>query len=194
MFESILSKEITSFLEIRETTVSPCSFGGEKTVLTALDRYLAKHDYREKELSEEILDTWIRTLSGKSKTVHNKVASVRSFVKYLNSMGNHSFMPDSPKVKSDFMPYIYSDKELQLLIHYADNLKTKALKSCSPHLMIKIPMILRIFYGCGTRLGETLALRRKDIDFKAHTIFLRETKYSKERRIPIHVTLGTVKE
>jgi integrase len=55
-------------------------------------------------------------------------------------------------------------------------------------------MILRIFYGCGTRLSETLALRRKDVDFKARTIFLRETKNSKERRIPIHETLVDILE
>lgn len=55
-------------------------------------------------------------------------------------------------------------------------------------------MILRILYGCGTRLGETLALRKKDIDFKACTIFLRETKYSKERHIPAHETLMSIME
>ena len=81
-----------------------------------------------------------------------------------------------------------------MLIHYADNLKVIAPKSCSPYLRVKIPMILRILYGCGTRLGETLALRRKDIDFKARTIFLRETKYSKQRRIPTHETLMDILE
>lgn len=55
-------------------------------------------------------------------------------------------------------------------------------------------MILRILYGCGTRLGETLALRRKDVDFKAHTIFLQNTKFSKERLIPVHETLINILE
>jgi len=39
-----------------------------------------------------------------------------------------------------------------------------------------------------------MALRRKDIDFKGLTIFLRETKYSKERRIPVHDTLISIME
>jgi integrase len=39
-----------------------------------------------------------------------------------------------------------------------------------------------------------MALKRKDIDFKAHTIFLRETKNSKERRIPVHDTLISIME
>jgi integrase len=129
------------------------------------------------------------TLRGKSKTVKEKVIAIRNFVKYLNGMGNHSFLPDAPKVKSDYIPYIYSDEELVSIFHYADHLDIKAPKLCSPYLLVKIPMILRILYGCGTRLGETLALRRKDIDFKAHTIFLQHTKFSKERLIPVHETL-----
>jgi len=96
------------------------------------------------------------------------------------------------KVKSDYIPYIYTDEELLLLMHYADNLETKAPKSCSPYLTVKIPMLLRILYGCGTRLAETHALRRKDIDFVNRTIFLRETKGEKERLIPVHDTLMNI--
>lgn len=75
-------------------------------------------------------------------------------------------------MESDYIPYIYSDEELLLLIHYADNLEPKSHKACCTHLLAMIPMVLRILYGCGTRLGETMALRRKDIDFKARTCAL----------------------
>jgi integrase len=108
-------------------------------------------------------------------------------------MGGHSFLPDTIKVKSDYIPYIYSDEELSLLIKHADNLEVKK-NNCCTHLLAMIPMILRILYGCGTRLGETMALKRKDIDFKARTILLRKTKYSKERLIPVHETLISIIE
>ncbi len=193
MFESILSKEMNSFLELRRSSVGLQTFAHDIATLAKLDHHLAEHDYRKKDLSEEILFAWIRTLSGKSKTVKEKVLTVRNFVRYLNGMGGHSFLPDAPKVKSDYIPYIYSDEEL-LLIHYADNLESRVPKACCAHLPAMIPMILRILYGCGTRVGETMALRRKDIDFKARTIFLRETKYSKERRIPVHDTLISIVE
>lgn len=194
MFESIFAKEIASFLELRKTNVHPQTVKYDTAILTALDQYLAECDYREKDLSEEILNAWRRKLSGKSKTVKEKIITIRNFVKYLNGMGSHSFLPDVPKVKTDYIPYIYSDEELLLLIHYADNLEIKALKSCSPYLAVKIPMVLRVLYGCGTRLGETLALQIKDIDFKARTIFLRKTKFSKERLIPVHDTLASILE
>ena len=194
MFESVYAEEIAAYLELRKTALCPESFARDKAVLAAFDQYIARQGYCEKYLSEEILGSWMRSLSGKSKTARAKVISIRLFVKYLNGMGNHSFLPDSPKAKSDYIPYIYSDDELLLLIHHADNLEIKAPKACSPHLMAKIPMVLRILYGCGTRLGETMALKRKDVDFKARAIFLRETKFSKERRIPAHDTLINILE
>ncbi len=194
MFESIFAKKMAAFLELRRSSVGLQTFAHDTATLAKLDHHLAEHDYRKKDLSEEILFAWIRTLSGKSKTVKEKVLTVRNFVRYLNGMGGHSFLPDVPKVKSDYIPYIYSDEELLLLIHYADNLKPNSSKACCAHLSAMIPMILRILYGCGTRVGETMALKRKDIDFKARTIFLCETKYSKERRIPVHDTLINIME
>ena len=61
-------------------------------------------------------------------------------------------------------------------------------------LGVIVPMALRILYGCGTRLSETMSLRRKDVDFKNSTIFLKKTKFGKERLIPIHETLLSILE
>ena len=194
MFESVISNELNSFLEMRKAVVSESTAANEKTALNSLDRHLAKCDYNNKVLSEDILESWVRSLGGKSKTVHLKVITIRTFVKYLNGMGNLSFMPYAPNMKSDYIPYIFSDEELLMLIHYADNLEIKSHKSSSPYIAAKIPMLLRILYGCGTRLGETLALRRKDIDFKNRTVFLCKTKGEKERLIPVHDTLMSILE
>lgn len=194
MFKSVLATEMLSFLELRKANVKPQSVANDTATLILLDRCLVEHCYHKKCLSEEMLDTWILTLHGKSKTVNAKVIVIRNFAKYLNAMGTQSFLPNAPKVKSDYIPYIYSDEELTSIFHYADNLEAKSTKRCSPYLLVKIPMLLRILYGCGTRLGETMALQRKDIDFKTSTILLRETKSAKERLIPVHETLINILE
>jgi hypothetical protein len=100
MFDSIISNELDSFLEMRKAVVSQSTFANEKTALTSLDRHLVKSDYRNKDLSEDILESWIRSLSGKSNTVQFKVITIRSFVKYMNGMGGVSFLPDAPKVRA----------------------------------------------------------------------------------------------
>lgn len=50
-------------------------------------------------------------------------------------------------MKSDYIPYIYSDEELLQIMHYADNLMPKRPNECSDFLHLKVPMAIRILYG-----------------------------------------------
>lgn len=192
MFKSSLADEIAAFLDVRYMCVSEYSVSSDRRALTSLDKHLVENEFFEKILTEELLDSWMLTLTGKSKTVQGKVGVVKIFVKYLNSLGNSSFSPTSPRVKSDYIPYIYSDDELFRIMYYADNLTSKKPHVCSAFIYIKIPMFIRILYGCGSRVGETVALQRKDIDFKRKTIFFHNTKFAKERLIPAHESLISI--
>jgi integrase len=194
MFKSVLSEEMDSFLKLRKSSVSHSAFRQDNTALIAFDEFLIGLGCSEKTLTGDVFDAWIPTLRGKSKTIKGKVLSVRVFAKYLDTIGHSGVLPDVPRAKSNFIPYIFSDEEISQLMHLADNLQMKEHSPYSPHIELKIPMILRILYGCGTRIGETMALQRKDIDFKAGTIFLRTTKCSKERRIPMHESLVQILE
>jgi len=194
MFNSSLAHEMTAYIELRSATFPNSLVSNDKRVLELLDQYLVQTGFPGKNLTEELLSAWAKTLSGRSKTVKEKLGVVRSFGKYLNTLGYISFLPTLPKVKSDYIPYIFSDEEVSLIFYYADNMKPLNPKSCSDYFQLKIPMALRILYGCGTRLQETMALQRKDIDFKNRTIFLRNTKFSKERLIPVHDSLIAILE
>ena len=90
VFNSSLAQEMVSFLELRKMSVSESTVSHEKSVLRLLDQHLLTHDFCGKELSEDILDSWILTLTGKSKTVKEKVAVARGFTKYLNTLGHSS--------------------------------------------------------------------------------------------------------
>lgn len=193
MFRSALANEMAAYLELRAASVSKGAVANDRRALVSLDQHLNESGFTKKELTEETLDTWMPTISGKSKTVSEKVGAIRGFVKYLNSLGIRSFLPDPPKVKSDYIPYIYSDQELRLIMHYADNLIAQKHRP-EFSFSLKVPMIIRILYGCGTRVAETMALQRKDIDFRRGTLFLRQTKFSKERMIPVHKSLLDILE
>ena len=194
MFNCSLALEMESYLEIRAAIVSKATTQYDRSSLMLLDKYLVEKEYSNKFLTEDILSGWIMTLDGKSKTVSEKIGSIRGFVKYLNHQGVPSFLPSPPRVKSSYIPYIFNDDEIATIMHLADNIEVKSLKGCSPYIQLKIPMILRILYGCGTRLGETVALQRRDIDFKNETLFWRTTKNSKERIVPVDQSLICVLE
>ncbi len=194
MFNSSFAREMTDYLELRTAVLSASSVSNDRRVLLLLDQYLVISGFQGKELTEDVLSAWSKTLSGKSKTVKEKLVVVRGFGKYLNTLGHQSFLPTLPKVKSDYIPYIFSDEEIVRIFHYADNLTPQNPRSCSSFFQLKIPMALRILYSCGTRLQETMSLQRKDIDFKNRTLFLKKTKFSKERVIPVHESLIAVME
>jgi len=194
MFHSSLASEMESFLELRSNSICDGWLNNTKYTLELLDQYLTAHRFEGRYLTEEVLVGWIKSLRGKSKTIQIKVICARGFVKYLNALGIGSFLPDVPKTKSDYIPYLYSDKEITAIFYYADNLKGKGSPSTSNYYKLIIPMVLRILYGCGTRLGETMSLRRGDIDFKNQTIFFKHAKFSKERLIPGHDSLFTILE
>lgn len=194
MFNSVLANEMSAYVELRKHTVSESVTNRDSKNLLLLDQFMILNNYSEKTLSEEFLNSWALTLTGKSKTRSEKISTVRGFVKYLHSIGIRSFMPNRIKVKSDYIPYIYSDEELKAIFKYADNLKELCKGNHNPYLELMIPMILRILYGCGTRIGETMELKRKDIDFKHGTLYLKVTKFSKERIIPVHETLLMILE
>ena len=192
MFNSSLAREMDAYIELRSAAFSDSLVSNDKRVLWSLDQYLVRAEFQGKNLTEEVLTAWAKTLSGKSQTVKGKLGVIRGFGKYLNTMGYVSFLPTLPKVKSDYIPYIYTDEEVALIFHYADNMRPINPKSGSAYFQLKIPMALRILYSCGTRLKETMTLRRKDIDFKNRTLFLKNTKFSKERLIPDHASAGRI--
>ena len=192
MFKSCLSNDMNNFLKLRNAIVAKTTFASDKTTLLSIDNFMLKQNYQEKYLTENFINTWISTLTGTSRTINGKINTVRNFSKYLNSLGGNSFMPNVIKVKSDYIPYIYSDKELKDIIYTIDNLVSQHSTYSNAVTLLGLPVIIRILYGCGTRLGETLELRRKDIDFENETIFLYKTKFSKERLIPMHSTLAKI--
>jgi integrase/recombinase XerD len=44
---------------------------------------------------------------------------------------------------------------------------------------------LEVFYSCGMRRGELIALWVKDVDFERGTVFIRSGKGAKDRYVPI---------
>ena len=122
MFNSILGQEMTAYIELRKAVISESSSSNDQRVLAMLDQYLVESSFQEKVLTEDILATWSKTLTGKSKTVKEKLGVVRSFSRYLNTLGYPAFLPTLPKVKSDYIPYIFSDQEISRIFYHADNL------------------------------------------------------------------------
>ena len=61
-----------------------------------------------------------------------------------------------------------------------------------PFITLSLPVIFRILYCCGTRVGETLRIRVRDVDLESGIIALKETKNDKERYIVLSDELNSL--
>jgi len=190
-FNSIFCLELSDFLSMRESILSGSAYAHDCQYLTSLDNYLIECNLQQKEVSESLITGWVKNLSGKSSSVANEVIVIRLFLRYLSSIGVRVFMPPVPKVTDNYIPYIFSEEELKRIFALSDNIiLTKSQPN--PYIQIEFPMMLRIMYGCGLRVGETLALKMKDVDIVGGILILKQTKGDKQRLVPMHRTLTSI--
>jgi integrase/recombinase XerD len=190
-FKSVLKKEIAGFLALRKASKSKSAYDHDRHTLKLFDEYLSSINCGDKNLTEEQVTGWSRNLTGKSSSIANKMVVIRIFLAQLKSYGVNAYIPPIPKVSDDYMPYIFSDDEMKLIFSIADTLQVgKPRKNTLIH--VEFPMILRLMCGCGLRIGETLSLRMKDVNFDIGVLTLKYTKCDKQRLVPMHPTLTKI--
>ncbi len=156
--------------------------------LASFDKYLMDIHLSEREISEDLIAEWVKTLGGKGKTISTKISHLRNFIKYLRAIGIPAFLPNLSRVPSTYVPYIFSEDELNAIFSVADNFPQPD-QSPYPYLHIEMPMLLRLLLGCGLRRGEALSLIMRDVDLQHGVLTLRKTKGKKERLVPMDSSL-----
>lgn len=191
MFISILKEEIRLFLENLKSFASEDYYSHFKGTLKELDTFLYEKYVITKQVPLAITEEWISSLELASKTIKKKVLLICKFYRYLGSLGIYVQEPAIPIMRSDYIPYLFSDEEIEQILVLADSLQD-FLISTKKHTLLywEFPIILRILTYCGTRLTETVQLRIRDIDFENDIIYLtHDTKNGKQRLVPIHPLL-----
>lgn len=192
VYGSIFSQEIQDFLSMRQKSVSRSAYGHDVQTLELFDRYLCSVGHTDKAVDEHLVVEWINTLSGRPRTIAEKVKILRKFLDFLSGYRIRVFIPTVPKVHDDYVPYIFSDNELERIFLQADTCPPLNGNSKYPLIHLQMPMILRLMYGCGLRIGETVSIKMKDIDLEVGLITLRHTKGDRQRIVPMHDTLTDI--
>ena len=118
-------------------------------------------------------------------TWRRKYGALRDFFTYWRCRGKLKTVPmppGVPKYTQTFVPYIYSRRELRLLL--------EAVPRCQRNVGCRIPAItlrtlLLFLYGTGMRVGEALRLCLADVDLDNSMVTIRGTKFYKSRLVPL---------
>ena len=177
-FSSTLKSEFSDYINLRKAQGHSVS---GNAILFSLDLYLQKTNHQSKELASLIIDGWISDLP-KNMHVNTKIVYIShysGFARYLTTLGIPAFIPERPSGESSYVPYIFTEEEINQLISVADNLVF------TKKLILQFPVIIRLLYGCGMRVNEVLGLRMSAVDLNDGIMIVRNGKGSKERYIPL---------
>lgn len=187
-FICVFSKEINAYLDYKVS-----SGYTEKSFYTHLrhfEHFCNKHVLTEPVFTEELAQEWIKKRDHEASTTHySRINGIKHFLSYLNNKGYAVYVTrDVAFRKTDFQPHIYTDDEISRYFHAVDTFDSSKNKKDK----IQYPILFRILYCCGTRINETLGIRKQDVDLEAGIIKLFETKNNRERYIVLSKELTTL--
>lgn len=147
------------------------------------DDFILSENINEIKFTEEMCNRWIKPREFEGQfTKYIRINWSIGFLQYLKAQGYDVFIPKRPKyISSQFKAYIYSEREVEKYFSCIDSYFSVK----DPFVALYLPVIFRILYCCGTRIGETLSMRVKDVDIDNGILYLNETKNQKKRAVPV---------
>lgn len=190
-FQSVFKEYIPDYISLRKASKSGPTAAIDRYYLEMFDEYLSTVQAGQDMVTEDLFYNWIHSLPFSRRTTACAVSSVRMFMKYLRGCGLDVFIPDIPKFTESYIPYLFSEDDIQQIFKLADS---GAISGRNRFLKAEFPMLLRLLLGCGLRIGETLSLKAGDIDFSEGILIMRHTKRDRQRFVPMHPRLTEILE
>lgn len=183
-FRSILSVPIEGY--IAEKRAVGYKFKKGAQLLKNFDSFVYSLCLKDIHLTKQVVMEWTASKpNGKTSTQCGRISLMRGLAEYMNRLGYPAFVYPKAMVTVDrysYIPYIFSSEEMKRILdvcdHYTPNDST-------PSRHLALPLLLRILYGCGLRISEVLHLTLQDIDFNKGSLYVRNTKFNKERILPM---------
>jgi len=152
------------------------------TTLVMLDRHLALENRRS--LTDETLRTFLSAQGQSSGTRKNIVGQLRQFLIYLQRTGANSNACDLaaalPQVtRLRHRPCILTIEQLSRILLVIRQLPLKSEVDSKA-----LYAALHLTYACGLRISEVCNLQIQEVNFEECTLFIRQTKFGKDRLIP----------
>jgi integrase len=121
----------------------------------------------------------------KPVTWQGRLTIARGFARYLQTIDPSAEVPPTDLLPSAVgrrpAPYIYSDAEILALLDAAGRWRSR-LGS------VTLQTVIGLLAVTGMRIGETIRLDRRDLNFQHERLVVRNSKFGKSRELPLHPT------
>ena len=164
-------------------------------ILMEFNQFLRKHKIGSlREITPGTVLEWTRSQTCRQVTRRGKLLRLAHFFSYMCSL---KFIDRNPVTKAvinsygpsgqSFKPYIYSQQEITQLLETSKQLQSDIWYKLKPETF---HIFISMLYTLGLRVSEALHLRICDINIDQRTIFIRKSKFYKERILPYGPKLG----
>lgn len=188
-FKSPLKDLIQGF--INEKQAVGYSFDKGISMLRCFDSFLCSIPQNSVELTKDVVLQWTnRNPFESASTQAGRISLMRGLAEYMNRIGKTAYIYPKSLVsikRYSYSPYIFSENEIASIFSICDNYPVSQI---SPHKHLIVSLIFRMLYGCGLRISEAVNLTIADVNLEEGTLFIKDTKFGKERLIPMADTLN----
>lgn len=156
--------------------------------LRQLDRYLVTEHVSTLQALTPLFFLKMRTdLAIAPNTINRVIDCLRGFFQYLVRIEFCQYNPLAgiPRFKgNNIIPFIFSDQETEHLLEAAWR-QVRGEKQWHFLKDMSCCLALQLLARCGLRISEPLRLQVKDFRADERTIYIRKTKFRKDRLIPV---------
>jgi integrase len=164
-------------------------YAGEAGALKRFSQFTLKFTIKDHALTKELVDAWTeKRPNERDVTWERRINNLKQFALFLSNLGYDAYIPACrAKINRNlYVPHIFTPELLRRIFVACDNIKPHPLSN--KHLVF--PAIYRLLYGCGLRISEAVALKRKDVDLGQGVITIRGSKFNKDRLVPMSPSLA----
>lgn len=158
--------------------------------LKAFDAFASQEGLRNIQITELLVRKWCKRRPGEaSDTFSHRTNFIRQFGIYLCNLGHEAYLPKNPPVKKvPFSPYIYSADEMKKIFEVTDSLGL--FDKHARTMLMAIPLLVRMLYATGIRVGEALNLTIADVDLNKDYLVIKGSKNGIDRIVPFSDSLA----
>jgi integrase len=169
-----------------------CQFESQETILRAFERHVV---YKSAPIPPDegtVLEFATRNGDTTAREASKRYEIVRRCFDYLRVFDSHV-----PKLAPGRLrtaehrpsPYIYSNEDLAMIVRKAVLSGPRRIDGMALRAAVGLAA------GAGLRIGEVVGLDKGDVDLRRGILFIRLSKFRKDRLVPVHsTTLAVLKE
>lgn len=163
----------------------------DELVIKEIVKYLT--DNNIKIITKEVVENYVRLNENLSQnTIARNISTFRSFCKYLKTQEIECYQISNKIYNGNlkYKAYIYSHDEIKRIYTNLDK-ATNSYHYTYYHKVI-YPIIIKILYQTGMRIGEVLSLTINDYDSYNRLFHLKKVKNNQERLIVLSESLNKI--